>query len=75
MGLLNKLTSGQSKLTSLNGTTPPTPIFKQSTLHKDYSLNGIPTAMQVTPKNGKLPQPSILDPNQPRVQYIQNLPR
>jgi hypothetical protein len=34
MGLLNKLTTGQSQLTALNGTTPVTPNFKQSTLHK-----------------------------------------
>ena len=74
MGLLDKLTTGQSQLTALNGTTPVTPNFQQSTLHKDYSFSGVPTAMQVIPHNGQLPQPSQLDRSQPPVQYLQNLP-
>jgi len=52
MGLLNKLTTGQSQLTALNGTTPVTPNFQQSTLHKEYSTIGAPTSQQVLPQNG-----------------------
>ena len=50
MGLLNKLTSGKSQLTGLNGTTPSTPNFQQSTLHQEYSTIGDPNASSVTPK-------------------------
>lgn len=74
MGLLNKLVQGQSNLTALNGTTPVTPNFQQSTLHREYSTEGVPTAMMVHPPNGVLPQPSQLDQSTPPVKYLDNLP-
>jgi hypothetical protein len=74
MGLLNKLVQGQSNLTALNGTTPVTPNFQQSTLHREYSTEGVPTAMMVQPPNGVLPQPSQLDQSTPPVKYLDNLP-
>ena len=74
MGLLDKLTTGQSNLTALNGTTPVTPNFQQSTLHRDYSIEGVPTAMEVRPLNGVLPQPSQLDWATPPSKYLNNLP-
>jgi hypothetical protein len=74
MGLLNKLTTGQSQLTALNGTTPVTPNFQQSTLHKDYSIIGAPTSQQVLPPNGILPSPSQLDRQGEPVKYLNNLP-
>ena len=42
MGLLNKLETGQSTLTGLNGGTPSTPEFSLSKLHDTYSVNGNP---------------------------------
>ena len=74
MGLLNKLTTGQSQLTALNGTTPVTPQFQQSTLHKDYSTIGAPTSIQVRPLNGVLPSPSQLDRQATPSRYLDNLP-
>jgi len=74
MGLLNKLVQGQSNLTALNGTTPVTPNFQQSTLHREYSTDGVPTAMMVQPTNGVLPQPSQLDQATPPAKYLDNLP-
>jgi hypothetical protein len=74
MGLLNKLTTGQSQLTALNGTTPVTPNFKLSTLHKDYSIIGAPTSIEVRPLNGVLPSPSQLDRQGEPVKYLNNLP-
>jgi hypothetical protein len=74
MGLLNKLTTGQSQLTALNGTTPVTPQFQQSTLHKDYSTIGAPTSIQVRPLNGVLPSPSQLDRQEEPSRYLNNLP-
>ena len=74
MGLLNKLVQGQSNLTALNGTTPVTPNFQQSTLHREYSTEGVPTAMMVRPVNGVLPQPSQLDQTTPPAKYLDNLP-
>ena len=74
MGLLNKLTTGQSQLTALNGTTPVTPQFQQSTLHKDYSTIGAPTSIQVRPLNGVLPSPSQLDRQGQPSRYLDNLP-
>lgn len=44
MGLLDKLTSGKTQLSGLNGQTPSVPNFQQSTLHKDYSIVGKPNA-------------------------------
>ena len=76
MSLLEKLTSGKSQLTSFAGTTPVTPNFQQSTLHKEYSTEGAPNAMNVAPNNGVLPSPSTLDRgNIPTSQrYLNNLP-
>jgi hypothetical protein len=74
MGLLNKLVQGQSNLTALDGTTPVRPNFQLSTLHRDYSIEGVPTAMQVQPRNGVLPKPSQLDPTNPPTKYLDNLP-
>jgi hypothetical protein len=74
MGLLNKLTTGESNLTALNGTTPVTPNYQQSTLHREYSTEGVPTAMMVQPTNGVLPQPTQLDWSVPPAKYLNNLP-
>lgn len=74
MGLLNKLTAGQSQLTALNGTTPVTPDYQQSTLHKEYSTIGAPTSIQVRPLNGVLPSPSQLDRQGEPSKYLNNLP-
>ena len=76
MSLLNKLTSGQASITSLNGATPSTPNFQQSTLHKEYSTIGDPNASSVEPTNGVLPSPSTLDRGTvPTSQkYLNNLP-
>ncbi len=56
MALINKLQSGGSPLSVLNGETPPIPDFAASTLHDTYSINDIP----IMP--GK-PAPSQLDLN------------
>ena len=75
MGLLNKLTSGTSQLTGLNGTTPDTPNFQQSTLHREYSTIGDPNASSVAPENGILPLPSTLERSvTPQQKYLNNLP-
>ena len=39
MGLLDKLTSGTSQLTGLDGGTPNTPNFQQSTLTQGILYN------------------------------------
>mgnify|MGYP003122634252 FL=1 len=76
MGLLDKLTSGTSQLTGLNGTTPSTPNFQQSTLHKEYSTIGDPNAQQVRPENGVLPLPSTMERSViENDKYLNNLPR
>ena len=78
MSLLNKLISGQASATSLNGTTPSTPEFASSTLHKQYSTIGDPDATSVTPVNGVLPSPSLLDPGSglsTRQKYLERLPQ
>lgn len=67
MGLLDKLTQGNSNLTGLNGGTPTTPDFALSKLHDTYSADGIPKV------NGK-PAPSNLTSGDP-VKYLDNLPR
>lgn len=75
MGLLDKLTSGKSQLTGLDGSTPNTPNFQQSTLHKEYSTIGDPKASSVTPENGILPLPSTLERAvTPQDKYLNNLP-
>ena len=44
MGLKDKLANNGSPLTQFNGATPPTMpgVSDQSTLHNQYSINGIP---------------------------------
>jgi hypothetical protein len=76
MSLRNKLLQQGSELSELDGATPSTPNFRQSTLHKKYSTDGVPNAMNVAPENGVLPSPSILDRgNIPSSQrYLNNLP-
>ena len=60
MSLLNNQAL-QASATSLNGSTPSTPEFSTSTLHRQYSTIGNPEAANVTPLNGVLPQPSTLE--------------
>ena len=69
MALINKLQSGGSPLSVLNGGTPPIPDFAASTLHDTYSINDIP----IMP--GK-PAPSQLDLNGevPTSNYRANAP-
>jgi len=76
MSLLNKLTQQGSQLSGLDGATPSTPNFQQSTLHKEYSTIGDPNAMSVEPNNGVLPSPSLLDRGNvtPSQKYLNNLP-
>ena len=78
MSLYNKLTQQGSQLSGLDGATPSIPNFQQSTLHKDYSTDGIPNAMNVAPENGVLPSPSLLDRGSAlaaRQNYLQRLPQ
>ena len=78
MSLLNKLISGQASATSLNGATPSTPEFASSTLHRQYSTEGNPDASNVTPVNGVLPSPSLLDRGSSlttRQNYLNRLPQ
>ena len=42
MSLLNKLQAGESALTGLDGNSPPIVDLSLSTLHKTYSLDGVP---------------------------------
>ena len=76
MSLRNKLVQQGSQLSGLDGASPSIPNFQQSTLHKEYSTDGNPNAMNVTPSNGVLPSPSLLDRgNIPTGQrYLNNLP-
>ena len=74
MSLLNKLTSGQASATSLNGSTPNTPEFSTSTLHRQYSTIGNPDAANVSPVNGVLPPPSTLESPSAPTRYLDNLP-
>jgi hypothetical protein len=73
MGLKDKLENQGSQLSELDGQTPVIPNFQQSTLHRDYSFEGVPEAGQVKPKNGVLPQPSTLDRTSIN-RYLDNLP-
>ena len=76
MSLLNRLTLAGSELSGLDGATPSTPNFQQSTLHKEYSTEGDPNAMNVAPENGVLPSPSVLDRGTVTTseRYLNNLP-
>jgi len=66
MGLLNKLQTGKTNLSGLNGGTPGTPDFALSKLHDTYSADGIPN------QPGK-PAPTNLVSGDP-VKYLDNLP-
>lgn len=75
MGLKDKLENQGSNLSGLNGQTPVIPNFQQSTLHRDYSIDNVPEADEVRPRNGVLPQPSTLDnPKADANKYLNNLP-
>ena len=69
MALLDKLSTGGSTLSNLNGGNATVPNFKGSKLHNTYSINDVP----VVP--GK-PAPSILDLNgeTPSSNYRDNAP-
>lgn len=42
MALLDKLTTGGSTLSKLNGSNASVPQFSESKLHNEYSINGEP---------------------------------
>jgi hypothetical protein len=68
MALLDKLQNQESTLSGLNGATPSIPVFKESTLHKEYSINGEPEMVNK-------PTPSNLDLNGATPsKYMDNLP-
>ena len=69
MALKDKLQTGGSPLSVLNGQTPPIPNFAGSKLHDTYSINDIPNIV------GK-PSPSQLDLNGdiPASNYRDNAP-
>lgn len=69
MALLNKLQTGGSNLTNLNGTTPRTPDLKASKVHDEYSINGSPIL-------ANKPSPSLLDleGKVPSTNYRDNAP-
>ena len=69
MALIDKLQTGGSVLSNLNGGTANVPNFSQSKLHNTYSINGDP----VVPKQ---PSPSQLDLNGevPANNYRENAP-
>lgn len=66
MGLLDKLQTGKTNLSGLNGGTPEIPDFALSKLHDTYSADGIPN------QPGK-PAPTNLVSGNP-VKYLDNLP-
>ena len=70
MGLLDKLTNGESNLTPFNGNTPPTnPLATaQSKMHDSYSITGQNAGVvnndyqqYLDGANNTLPTPSQLD--------------
>ena len=68
MGLLNKLQSIGSVLSRGNGSTPSTPDFATSKLHRNYSITGTPN-IQGKPAESELD----LDGETPS-KYLSNLP-
>lgn len=69
MSILNKLTQQGSTLSGLNGSTPSIPVFADSKLHNQYSING-------NPKVNLKPSPSLLDlDGQTPNRYLDNLPQ
>ncbi len=78
MSVLNKLEQKGSQFSGLDGATPPIPNFQQSVLHRDYSTDGNPNAMNVKTMNGVLPSPSLLDRGSSlstKQNYLQRLPQ
>lgn len=68
MSILNKLTQQGTPLSRGNGATPSVPVFADSKLHNEYSINGNPNVV------GK-PTPSNLDLNGVTPsKYLDNLP-
>ena len=70
MALLDKLSTGGSVLSKLNGKNASIPQFKDSKLHNQYSINGEPDILK------RLPTPSQLDLNGevPSTNYRDNAP-
>jgi len=71
MGLLNTLTQQGSQLSEFDGQTPPNANLSnpQSTLHYQYSINGIPNLTG-------FPTPSLLDlDGQTPPRYLDNPPQ
>ena len=66
MGILDKFLNDGSFLSDLDGGTPSIPNFKQSILHKTYSIDGDPNLVNK-------PTPSLLDPKQPPEKYLDNI--
>jgi hypothetical protein len=68
MGLLNKLLNIGSVLSNGNGSTPSTPDFANSRLHRNYSITGTPNVP------GKPAESQLdLDGETPS-KYMDNLP-
>ena len=70
MALINKLQTGGSVLSKLNGKNASIPRFKESQLHFQYSINREPNFLK------RLPPPSQLDLNGevPSTNYRDNAP-
>ena len=69
MALINKLQTGGSVLSNLNGSTAQVPNFKLSKLHYEYSINGNPNV-----PNQPSPSTLDLDGGIPSSNYRDNAP-
>lgn len=69
MALLNKLQNQGSTLSGLDGATPSIPVFADSKLHKEYSINGEPQMVN-KPSPSNLDLKGVTPPK-----YTDNLPR
>ena len=69
MALINKLQQGGSTYSNLNGQTPSIPVYADSKLHFEYSINGNPNVPSK-------PSPSTLDLDgqTPSYNYRDNAP-
>ena len=68
MSILNKLTQQGTPLSRGNGATPSIPVFADSKLHDEYSINGNPNV-------ANKPSPSNLDlDGKTPPKYSDNLP-
>ena len=67
--LLNKLTTGGSLLSELDGATPSIPQFDQSKLHDEYSIIGDPNV-----PNKPTPSQLDLQGEVPSYNYRDNAP-